>query len=174
MSEVVWRNHTHKKNVYNEFFSLLTQIYDLQGPPKITYKEPLFDTWTPPAKEDEVKYNFTILQDSDESSSDEELLSSVVSVTPADHQASTSKSKQKQTEPDEVVIIDSSDEETMLYIEGEPHRHGHPVNFVPLKKFRKDNIEKHSTKGKGPAKKRQNPYGKGAYQYSFSSDSDFQ
>ena len=76
LCEVIWRNHMHKENMYESFFSLLKSVYTLDDSEVYSYPVPVFDTWTPPSAEDEASHNYTIIQDADEQSgSDEEILS---------------------------------------------------------------------------------------------------
>ena len=70
IAEIVWRNHTHRENLYESFFSLLKSVYSLSEPPKYTYRKPVFDTWTPPSERDEREHHITIVQESDTDSSD--------------------------------------------------------------------------------------------------------
>ena len=44
IAEIMWRS-VAKGNIYNEFFSLLKAVYNLEGPPKYLYTTPLFDSW---------------------------------------------------------------------------------------------------------------------------------
>ena len=72
LAEIVWRNHAKNKNKYVAFFDLVKSIYTLDLPPKYSYPNPLFDTWTPPTQESEGQHHVTIIQTSSSSSSDSE------------------------------------------------------------------------------------------------------
>ena len=65
IAEIVWRNHVHRDNLYEAFFSSLKNVYSLSQPPKYTYCKPLFGTWTPPSQRDELEHHITIVQESD-------------------------------------------------------------------------------------------------------------
>ena len=76
LAEIVWRNHIHKDNIYDSFFSLLKSVYTLDFQPVYQHPVPLFGTWTPPSQADEEAHSYTIIQDPDENAtSDEEILS---------------------------------------------------------------------------------------------------
>ena len=65
LSEIIWRNHVHNENIYENCFQLVKSIFRLDCNPRYTYSTPLFPSWTPPCKEDEAAHKVTIIQESD-------------------------------------------------------------------------------------------------------------
>ena len=103
IAEIVWRNHVHKDNLYEAFFSSLKNVYSLSQPPKYTYRKHLFDTWTPPGQRDELEHHITIVQESDtDSESPSEADNEDVDRTRVQSGATASATANKATDSEEL------------------------------------------------------------------------
>ena len=103
IAEIVWRNHVHRDNLYEAFFSSLKNVYSLSQPPKYTYRKPLFDTWTPPSQRDELEHHITIVQESDtDSDSPSEADNEDVDRTPVQSGATASATANKAADSEEL------------------------------------------------------------------------
>ena len=199
LCEVIWRNHVHRQNLYESFFSLLKSVFTLDSAAAYEHPVPLFGTWTPPSTADEEAHNYTIIQDVDErSSSDEEILSSA----PDDNLCDKGPQSDDTSNPASPVYSQSSQHSGDSTVEAthmlmnpsaastpavksksalpqseyetdtdSDRKHCHPDRFVTVRRKKKStkSFPKRQTHRQTP-----HLYGKDAFQYQFSSsDSDF-
>jgi transposase-like protein len=202
LCEVIWRNHTHRLNIYDAFFQLLKSRYPLHRPVDYSYpKGEMFDTWTPPPPViGDEKKNHTIIPAMEDFSDPEDAdvedtppaaagsLHFTLDSSPIPCGQSTPKPPPSAATRDSSTDSSSPIACAQATAKPGPATGGasgsdefssdpflmHPATFKPLRK-KKFRTTARARKGKGKGRRRgSNPYTKSAFAWDMSSDSDFQ